>query len=45
MRVQERPDELPAHVLQAELEVRVLVDGVVAALEGQRADGLALRRR
>ena len=42
MRVQERPDELPAHVLEAELEVRVLVDRVVAPLEGEGADGLAL---
>ena len=43
VRVQERPHELPAHVLEAELEVRVLPDGVVAALEGERPDRLALR--
>ena len=40
--VQERPDELPRDVLETELEVRVLVDGVVTALVGQPADVLAL---
>ena len=40
--MQERPDELPRDVLEAELEVRVLVDRVVAGVEGQRADRVAL---
>ena len=40
--MQERPHELPAHVLQTELEVRVLVDRVMAGGEGQRPDGVAL---
>ena len=40
--MQERPHELPRDVLEAELEVRVLVDRVVAGVEGQRADGVAL---
>jgi hypothetical protein len=43
--MQEGPDQLPAHVLEAELEVGVLVDGVMPALEGQGADGVALARR
>ena len=44
MGVEEGPDELPAHVLEAELEVGVLVDRVVAGLEGQGPDRLALAR-
>ena len=40
--MQERPDELPRDVLEAELEVRVLVDRVVAGVERQRADQIAL---
>ena len=40
--MKEGPHELAAHVLEAELEVGVLVDGVVSALEGQGADGIAL---
>ena len=43
VRVQERPDELPRDVLEAELEVRVLIDGVMAGVERQRADRVALR--
>ena len=31
MRVQERPDELPADVFEPEFEMRVLVDGVMPA--------------
>ena len=42
MGVEERPDELPAHVLEPELEVGVLVDRVMAGLEGQGADRVAL---
>ncbi len=42
MGMEEGPDELPAHVLQPELEVRVLVDRVMPRLEGQRTDGVAL---
>ena len=38
IRVQERPDELPRDVLETELEVRVLIDGVVTGVERQRAD-------
>ena len=40
--VERAPHELPRHVLEAELERRVLVDGVVAGVEGQLADRLAL---
>ena len=40
--VQEGPHELPRDVLEPELEVRVLVDGVMPGVEGQRADGVAL---
>ena len=42
IRVQERPDELPRDVLETELEVRVLIDRVMAGVEGQRADRVAL---
>ncbi|MNC88827.1 hypothetical protein D3C83_46900 [compost metagenome] len=42
IRVEEGPDELPRDVLEAELEVRVLVDRVVAGVERQRADQVAL---
>src|SRR5208337_2149660 len=42
--VEEGPDELTADVFQAELEVSVLVDGVVAAIESGCADVEALRR-
>ena len=42
MRVQERPDELPADIFEAEFKMRVLVNGVVAAEEGRRADHHAL---
>src|SRR5262249_6063604 len=38
MRVQKRPDELAADVFQAELEVRVLIDGVMAAVKRGGAD-------
>ena len=38
MSVQERPHELAADVFQAELEMGVLVDGVVPAIERGRAD-------
>jgi hypothetical protein len=40
--VEKRPDELARDVLEAELEMRVLVDGVVPRVEGQRADRVAL---
>jgi hypothetical protein len=40
--VQHAPDELARDVLEAELEVRVLEDRVVPALEGERADRVAL---
>jgi hypothetical protein len=38
MRVEKGPDELAAYVFQAKLEMRVLVNGVVAAEEGAGAD-------
>ena len=42
MGVQKGPDELPADVLEAEFEMRVLIDGVMAAEKSARADGHAL---
>ncbi len=42
VRVQERPDKLPADVFQAEFKVRVLVDGVMPAVKRGRADLQAL---
>ena len=42
MRVQERPDELPAHVFQAEFEVCVLKNGVMPGVKRGRADGQPL---
>ena len=42
MRVKKRPDELAADVFQAELEMGVLVDGVMAAIKGGGADIQAL---
>src|SRR6266852_5011639 len=42
MRVQERPDELAADVFEAEFEMGVLVDGVMAAVESGGADIEAL---
>ena len=42
MRVEERPDELPGDMFEAELEVRVLVDRVMAAVERGGADVEAL---
>ena len=42
VRVEERPHEMARDVLESELEVRVLIDGVVAGVEGERADGVAL---
>ena len=42
MRVEERPDELAADVFEAEFEVGVLIDGVMAAVEGGGADVEAL---
>jgi hypothetical protein len=42
MSVEERPDELAADVFQAEFEMRVLVDGVVAAEKSRGADVEAL---
>jgi hypothetical protein len=42
VRVEKRPDELPADVLEAEFEVRVLVDGVMPAEVGPRTDHHAL---
>jgi hypothetical protein len=40
--VEEGPHELPRDVLEAELEVRVLVDGVMPGIERERADRVAL---
>src|SRR5207245_11710536 len=42
MRVKERPNELAADVFETKFEVRVLVNGVVAAVEGGGADVNAL---
>src|SRR6267378_113218 len=42
MRVEEGPDELAADVFEAEFEMGVLVDGVMAAVEGGGADVEAL---
>src|SRR5437868_3574892 len=42
MRVKERPDELAADVFEAKFEMRVLVDGVVAAVKRGGADIEAL---
>ncbi len=42
VRVKEGPDELAADVFKAEFEMSVLVDGVVAAVEGCGADVEAL---
>ena len=40
--MERRPHQLPRDVLEAELEVRVLIDRVVAGVEGERADRVAL---
>ena len=42
MRVNERPDELAADVFEAEFEMRVVIDGVAAAVESGGADIYAL---
>src|SRR4029077_16957083 len=42
MRVEEGPDELARDILEAELEMGVLVNGVMAAVEGCGADVEAL---
>src|SRR5712664_4874368 len=42
MRVEERPDELAGDIFQAELEMGVLVDGVMARVEGSGTDVEAL---
>jgi len=42
MSVKERPDELAADIFQAEFEMGVLVDGVMAAVERGSADVEAL---
>ena len=42
MRVQERPDELPADVFEAKFKMRVLVDGVVPAVKRRGPDLQAL---
>ena len=42
VRVEEGPDELAADVFEAEFEMGVLVDGVMAAVEGGGADVQAL---
>src|SRR5258706_9529440 len=42
MRVEERPDELAGNVFEAELEMRVLIDSVMAAIEGGGPDIEAL---
>jgi hypothetical protein len=38
MGVEERPDELAADIFEAEFEMGVLIDGVMAAVERGRAD-------
>ena len=38
MRVEERPDELAANVFEAEFEMGVLVDGVMAAVKSACTD-------
>ena len=40
--MKECPDELPGNVLEAEFEVRVLIDRVMAGVERQRADRVPL---
>ena len=42
MRVQERPDKLAADIFEAEFEMRVLIDGVMATEVSGGADGDAL---
>ena len=42
MRVKKRPDELAAYIFQAKFEMCVLVNGVMAAVEGSGADVEAL---
>src|ERR1700674_4772384 len=42
MRVEERPDKLAGDVFESELEMGVLVDGVMAGVEGGGADVEAL---
>src|SRR5690348_13841071 len=42
MGVEKRPDELATDVFKPELEMRVLIDGVVAAIVGGRADQRSL---
>src|SRR5262249_23498713 len=42
MRVEKRPDELAADVFEAELKMRVLVDGVMTTVEGSCANVEAL---
>src|ERR1700737_5282828 len=42
MSVEKRPDKLPADVFETEFEVRVVIDGVVAAVKGGRGDVEAL---
>ena len=42
MRVEKRPDELAADVFKSKFEMRVLIDGVVAAIVGGRADQRSL---
>jgi len=40
--VKEAPDELARNIFETKLEVRVLKDGVMPALKGERADRIAL---
>ena len=40
--MERRPDQLTRDVLEAEFEVRVLIDRVVPGIEGERADRVAL---
>jgi hypothetical protein len=42
MGVEERPDELPADIFEAKFKMRVLVDGVMAAVKSCGADIHAL---
>ena len=42
VRVEKRPDELPAHIFESEFEMRVLVNGVMPAKVGSRTDRHAL---
>src|SRR5205814_5996704 len=42
VRVKKGPDKLPGDVLQAKFKIRVLINGVMAGVERQRTDRVAL---